>query len=80
MSFGRILGQAQPKQTLKNALQNNSVAHAYLFYGQESIGKKYTAIELAKAMNCSESAEGESCDECLSCKKIEKELIPISFL
>ena len=80
MSFDRILGQKQPKQTLKNALQSNSVAHAYLFYGQESIGKKYTAIELAKALNCPESAEGEACDKCLSCRKIEKRTHPDFFL
>jgi len=80
MSFGRILGQAQPKQTLKNALQNNSVAHAYLFYGQESIGKKYTAIELAKAMNCSESLKVSPATSACPAKKSKKELIPISFL
>jgi DNA polymerase III subunit delta' len=80
MSFDRILGQTKPKQTLKNALQNNSVAHAYLFYGQESIGKKHTAIELAKALNCSESEGDESCDECLSCRKIENRTHPDFFI
>jgi DNA polymerase III subunit delta' len=79
MSFDRILGQTQPKQTLKNALQNNSMAHAYLFYGQESIGKKYTAIELAKTLNCAESTENESCDKCLSCRKIENRTHPDFF-
>jgi DNA polymerase III subunit delta' len=79
MSFGRILGQTQPKQTLKNALQNNSVAHAYLFYGQESIGKKHTAIEFAKTLNCPKSTEDECCDECLSCRKIENRTHPDFF-
>jgi len=79
MSFDRILGQKQPKQTLKNALQNNSMAHAYLFYGQESIGKKYTAVELAKILNCTESNEDESCDECLTCRKIENRTHPDFF-
>jgi DNA polymerase III subunit delta' len=79
MSFDRILGQTQPKQTLKNALQNNSMAHAYLFYGQESIGKKYTAVELAKILNCTESTEDESCDECLSCRKIKNRTHPDFF-
>ena len=79
MSFDRILGQTQPKQTLKNALQSNSLAHSYLFYGQESIGKKHTAIELAKTLNCSESGEGEACDKCLSCRKIKKRTHPDFF-
>jgi DNA polymerase-3 subunit delta' len=79
MSFDRILGQTQPKQTLKNALQSNSLAHSYLFYGQESIGKKHTAIELAKTLNCSESGEGDACDKCLSCRKIKKRTHPDFF-
>ena len=40
MSFKSILGQSQPKKILTNALQNSSIAHAYLFYGQESINSK----------------------------------------
>ncbi|MBC8283260.1 MAG: DNA polymerase III subunit delta' [Nitrospinae bacterium] len=79
MSFNRIFGQEQPKKIIKNALQNSSVAHAYLFYGQESIGKKLIAIELAKALNCTSLAEGEPCDECSSCKKIEKRTHPDFF-
>ncbi len=71
MAFDKILGQEKPKQIIKNALQNSSVAHAYLFYGPESIGKKQTAIELAKALNCTSLIEGNACDECSSCRKIE---------
>jgi DNA polymerase-3 subunit delta' len=79
MSFDRILGQEQPKKILKNALQNNSVAHAYLFHGQESIGKKHTAIEMAKALNCTEPLQSEACGECLSCRKIENRTHPDFF-
>ena len=71
MSFKQIFGQEQPKQIIKNALQNSSLAHAYLFYGQESIGKKLIAFELAKTLNCTSIFDGEACDECSSCKKIE---------
>ena len=79
MAFNQILGQEKPKQILKNALQNSSVAHAYLFYGQESIGKKKVAIELAKSLNCISSIEGNPCDQCSSCKKIEKRIHPDFF-
>ncbi len=71
MSFKSILGQSQPKKTLTNALQNSSVAHAYLFYGPESIGKKKLAIALAKALNCKGADPLDACDECESCRKIE---------
>ena len=79
MAFNQIFGQEKPKQILKNSLQNNSVAHAYLFYGQESIGKKQTAIEFAKTLNCPESTEDECFDKCLSCRKIENRTHPDFF-
>ncbi|GJL79907.1 MAG: DNA polymerase III subunit delta' [Nitrospinaceae bacterium] len=80
MSFQRILGQDQPKRIIQNALQGNSVAHAYLFYGQESIGKKLTAIELAKALNCEVSGPEGGCDDCPSCRKIDQRIHPDFFL
>ena len=52
MSFNHIFGQEKPKQILKNAIQNISLAQTYLFYGQESIGKKLIEFELAKTLNC----------------------------
>lgn len=80
MSFQRILGQDQPKRIIQNALQSNSVSHAYLFYGQESIGKKLTAIEFAKALNCEVSGPQDSCDDCPSCRKINQRIHPDFFL
>ncbi len=79
MSFKQIFGQEQPKQIIKNALQNGSLAHAYLFYGQESIGKKLIAFELAKTLNCNSLFDGEACNECSSCKKIENKTHPDFF-
>ena len=79
MSFKSILGQSQPKKILTNALQNSSIAHAYLFYGQESIGKKKLAIALAKALNCKGPDPLDACDECESCLKIERGVHPDFF-
>jgi DNA polymerase III subunit delta' len=79
MSFKSVLGQSQPKKILCNALQNNSVAHAYLFYGQESIGKKKLAITLAKALNCKGPDPLDACDECDACVKIERGVHPDFF-
>ena len=79
MSFKSILGQSQPKKILTNALQNNSVAHAYLFYGPDSVGKKMLANTLAKALNCKTKGPLDSCDECDSCEKIAREIHPDFF-
>ena len=79
MSFNHIVGQEKPKQIIKNAIQNNSLAHAYLFYGQESIGKKLVAFELAKALNCTSPSDREACNECPSCEKIANNTHPDYF-
>ena len=79
MSFKSILGQSQPKRILTNALQNSSVAHAYLFYGPDSVGKKKLAITLAKALNCKGTNPLDACGECESCGKIERGIHPDFF-
>ena len=66
MPFERILGQDQPVQILKKSIENQTVSHAYLFYGPEGVGKKLAAIELAKALNClTPGGECCGCDSCL---------------
>ncbi|MZH03616.1 MAG: DNA polymerase III subunit delta', partial [Nitrospinae bacterium] len=69
----------QPKKILTNALQNNSVAHAYLFYGPDSVGKKKLAITLAKSLNCRRINPADACGECESCRKIENGTHPDFF-
>lgn len=70
MSFSNILGQEKAIAVLQNALRHDRVPQAYLFSGYEGVGKKFTAVTLAKALNCRER-EDDSCDQCLSCHKIE---------
>ena len=79
MAFNQIFGQEKPKQIIKKAVQGNSLAHAYLFFGQESIGKKKVAIELAKSLNCISSTKGDACNKCSSCQKIENRIHPDFF-
>jgi DNA polymerase-3 subunit delta' len=54
------------------------VSHSYLFLGTEGIGKKWVALQFAKALNCLEGVveKGDACDRCLSCKKIDHHLHP----
>ncbi len=70
MSFKDIIGQNRTGIILQNAIRNGSVAHAYLFFGPEGVGKRFTAITFAKALNCLKEKE-DSCDECDSCRKID---------
>jgi DNA polymerase-3 subunit delta' len=71
MSFEEIIGHDRQIAYLQNAMRNGRVAHAYLFLGKEGIGKKFFALNLAKALNCPHSNE-DCCDECPSCLKVDR--------
>jgi DNA polymerase-3 subunit gamma/tau len=72
-NFNDLIGQDQVKQTLKNALKNDRVAHAYLFAGPRGTGKTSTAKVFAKSLNCANpNADHEPCGKCNSCQRIEK--------
>ena len=78
MSFKDVLGHERPVEFLKRAVHQDKVGHSYLFVGNEGIGKKWVALQFAKALNCLEgaAAKGDSCNQCLSCKKIDHHLHP----
>ena len=69
MSFDSVIGQSSLTTTLKNAVKSGKLAHAYLFCGPRGVGKTTCARIFAKAINCEHPHEdGESCNECESCK------------
>jgi len=70
MSFATIVGHERPITIVKRAIANNTLAHAYLFSGEEGIGKKLTAIALAAAVNCEHRGPDGGCGECPSCRKV----------
>jgi len=70
MSFSDIKGHEDIKLFFKRALNSGEVSHSYLFFGPESTGKALAAITLAKAINCG-NLKNDSCDKCISCKKID---------
>src|SRR5437867_384275 len=68
MSWNSVIGQERARKILRSSIEQNRLAHAYLFTGPEGTGKSACAIELSKALNCLRGGS-ESCDQCESCLK-----------
>jgi len=69
-TFDDLVGQPHVAQTLKNAVAQNRLAHAYLFVGPRGVGKTSTARILAKALNCIHGPTITPCGICDNCREI----------
>jgi DNA polymerase-3 subunit delta' len=70
MIWPRVIGQQRVKATLLSALRTGRLAHAYLFYGAEGVGKDAMALELARILHCERGGE-EACGDCSSCLHLD---------
>jgi DNA polymerase-3 subunit delta' len=83
MPFRDCIGHQQSIALLQSAAIHERMAHAYLFHGEEAIGKRLTATRLAQALNCERTHEAEgldSCGTCRSCRQIEARTHPDFFV
>ena len=69
-SFDDVVGQEHVTKTLRNAISKGKQSHAYIFSGPRGTGKTSIAKVFAKAINCTNSTDGEPCNECAICKGI----------
>src|SRR6476659_7060269 len=69
-TFSELIGQEHIVQTLRNALAEGRIAHAYLFTGPRGVGKTTVARLLAKAVNCTAEQNRRPCGECESGRAI----------
>ena len=69
-TFGEMVGQEVVATTLKQAVEQGKISHAYLFSGPRGTGKTSAAKIFAKAMNCPNQVDGEPCNDCYICQAI----------
>ena len=74
--FSNLIGNEEVKTTLRHLLTSGRLPGSLLFTGDEGIGKKLFAIELAKSLNCRNRSGVEACDECSSCRRIANSTFP----
>lgn len=71
MTLDSVQGQPKAVESLRAALRNGAIHHAYLFAGPEGVGKELTALAFTQALFC-ETAPGEGCGQCSACGRVAR--------
>ncbi len=78
-NFDQVVGQDYVIKTLKNAIKNNKISHAYMLFGPRGIGKTTIAKIFARTVNCENPVDGNPCEKCSSCLK-SKEISTVDII
>ncbi len=79
MPFANVIGQEGPKKKIRTALAQQAIGHAYLFSGDDGIGKRLMALRFAQALSCEtppSSSQPDSCGQCRACEQIDSGTYP----
>ncbi|MDE0404049.1 MAG: DNA polymerase III subunit delta' [Nitrospira sp.] len=79
MPFANVIGQEGPKRKIRTALAQEAIGHAYLFSGDDGIGKRLMALRFAQALSCEappSSSQPDSCGRCRACEQIDSGTYP----
>ena len=77
--FDFIAGHMRIIKSLRESIKNNMASHAYIFCGNRGSGRKLTAAAFARALNCTDSTDGDSCGKCRSCRQFDSGNSPDVF-
>ena len=75
MVWNDVINQRRVKEVLSRGVANNRVAHAYLFYGPEGVGKRAIALAYAQVLQCQEGGS-TACGICDACRKVQRMMHP----
>ena len=70
-SFSEIVGHEQIKEHMQAAIRDKKPFHAYLFQGEEGVGKEALARTFAAGLQCQSESADKPCKECVSCRQME---------
>jgi DNA polymerase-3 subunit delta' len=76
LPFAEIVGQDRAIRVVRRALAAGTVPHAWLFFGPEGVGKFKTALAVAKALLCGQTAADDFCGSCTDCGRVDNEAHP----
>ncbi len=74
--FSKLVGNEHVKNVLRNFIRRSRVPNSLLFAGEEGVGKKQFAFELARTLVCTEPVDGEACDVCPACRRASQFTMP----
>lgn len=74
--FDKLIGNDHVKKILKRLIKERRVPNSLLFVGEDGIGKRQFALELAKSFTCQNPTEDEACDRCAACRRAEIFFVP----